>query len=317
MAAIIGLGALATAAGPAATQPDAGTPLRFLPKARKLSTYTQLVRVESITKDATFEAPPAYQESFAFWFGRMKDVTKTELVEFTLASLEPDADGSLPFTRRISRFMLEIVKNGQPMEPRGPLMGQIRGLAWEGALDRHGNITRLERVAGGDFPEMKDLHFPLMESVLPRLEPLELEVGKGFEDQISLPLPSRLKIRGLEEVRMIRTRENRLKSASSRLASFEIKTTYENDPEWLSTAPDTTCVISGEGTGKADFDLLRGVLLTQRHTGLVNIELEAPLSPLPGKPETNKGGTATARIELEVKTSVRQEVTRLWGTDED
>jgi hypothetical protein len=316
-AAVIALGALATAAGPAATQPDAGAPVRFVPKARKLSTYTQQVRVELTTKDATFEAPPAYQETFAFWFGRMKDVTKAELIEFSLSSLEPDDDGSLPFTRRVSRFMLEIVKNGKPMEPRGPLMKQIHGLAWEGALDRHGNITRLEKVAGEEFSEMKDLSFPLMEGALPRLEPVELEVGKGFEDRISLPLPSRLKIRGLEEIRMIRTREYRLKSASSKLASFEIKTTYENDPDRLSTAADTTCVISGGGTGKADFDLLRGVLLTQRHTGLVNVEFEAPLSPLPNKPETEGGGTATARLELEVKTSVRQKVTRLWGKDED
>jgi hypothetical protein len=315
--ALIVLGAAVIAAEPTATRPEAGAPVRFVPEAKKMSTYTQMMRVEITNKHVSFEAPPAYQESFAFWTGQMRDVGKTELAEFTLSTLEPEDDGSLPFTRRVSKFMIEILKKGRPMEPYGPLKDQVRGFVWDGAFDEHGNVIKLKKTAGLNVPEEDDLSFPMMDSILPRLEPLELEIGEGFDEEVSLPLPSRLKIQGLQDIRLIRRREYRLKSASPALAKFEIKTTYANDPESPPTVPETSCAISGEGTGTADFDLRRGVFVILRHTGLLEIDIEAPLRPLPGKPETSEGGRATTRLELEVRTSVRQKVERLWGKEDE
>ena len=53
--------------------------LRFLPKARAMSTYTLGVRFEIGTKDVTFEAPEAYKQGFEFWSGRMKGQRRNEV----------------------------------------------------------------------------------------------------------------------------------------------------------------------------------------------------------------------------------------------
>ncbi len=303
---------LAGAAGPATPEP-----VHFNPGAQKLSIYEQMVRVQVTNKDISFEAPEAYRESFAFWTGRMKNVTKTELIEFTLTSLEPNPEGFLPFRRQASRFMIEIAKDGMPMEPYGQLQRQVTTLVWEGLFDRFGNVVKLEKTAGADNPEMEDLTFPFMDSALPRIEPMKLRQGEGFTDTTVLPLPSRLQIKGLEDLRMIRTRTYVLDKIAPTRVVFTVKTTYANDPESVPTVPDTFCTIKGEGEGEASFDLRRGLFLTHRDVGLLTIDLEAPLRPLPGKPETEKGGSARSHLELELRTTVHQKVRRVWGDEED
>ncbi|HEU4400473.1 MAG TPA: hypothetical protein VFT43_00065, partial [Candidatus Polarisedimenticolia bacterium] len=109
----------ASASGPTASAPAAPTPvppstLRFAPRARRLSTYTNVVRLEITTRDVTFEAPPAYQQSFAFWSGRMKGQTKTELFQLQTLTQERAGDGTVPFKRTLPRFQVEIQKDGGP-----------------------------------------------------------------------------------------------------------------------------------------------------------------------------------------------------------
>lgn len=301
----------------AAPPADDGDSIHFAPQARKLSIYEQMVRVQITNLDVSFEAPEAYRESFAFWTGRMKNVSKTELIEFMMTSMEPNPEGMIPFKRRAKRFMIEMMKDGRPSEPYGPLQRQVTTLVWEGLLDRFGNVVKLEKVAGEDNPAMEDLSFPLMNSVQPKVEPMILRKGEGFKDVAHLPLPSRIKIKGIENVGLVRTREYILDQVMNTRANFRIVTTFTNDPNAMPDAADTFCTISGGGEGTASFDLRRGVFISQRDVATLRIDIEAPLRPLPGKPETNEGGRATSRLDLEIRTTLRQKVRRVWGEDKD
>lgn len=294
-----------------------GEPIRFTPKARKLSIYEQMVRVQISNLDVSFEAPEPYRESFAYWIGRMKNVSKTELIEFVVTSMEPNPEGMIPFRRRAKRFMIEIARDGRPMEPYGSLQRDVTTLVWEGLLDRFGNVVEMEKVAGVDNPNMEDLSFPLLNSVQPKLEPMNLKEGEGFKDIAHLPLPSRIKIKGMENVGLIRTREYILDRVLHTRANFRIVTTFANDPKLVPDAPETFCTISGGGEGTASFDLKRGVFVSQRDVATMKIDIEAPLRPLPDKPETNEGGRATTTLDLEIRTTLQQKVRRVWGEEDD
>ena len=294
-----------------------GESIHFAPKARKLSVYEQMVRVQITNLDVSFEAPEPYRESFAYWTGRMKNISKTELIEFMISSMEPNPDGLIPFKRQARRFMIEIARNGRPMEPYGSLQRDVTTLVWDGLLDRFGNVVELEKVAGKDNPKMEDLSFPLLNSVQPKLEPMNLKEGEGFKDVMALPLPSRIKIKGIENVGLIRTREYILDRVLHTRANFRIVTTFANDPKLVPDVPETFCRISGGGEGTASFDLKRGVFVSQRDVARLKINIEAPLRPLPEKPETNEGGRATTTLDLEIRTTLQQKVKRVWGEDED
>ena len=296
---------------------DSGEPIHFAPKARELSVYEQMVRVQITNKDIAFEAPEPYRESFGYWIGRMKNISRTELIEFVVTAMKPNPEGKIPFRRLARRFMIEIAKNGRPSEPYGSLQRDVTTLVWEGFLDRFGNVVELEKVAGVDNPGMEDLSFPLLNSVRPKVEPLKLKVGEGFKDITHLPLPSRIKIKGIENVGLIRTREYILDRVLHTQANFRIVTTFANDPKLVPDVPGTFCTISGGGEGTASFDLKRGVFVSQRDVAALKIHIDAPLRPLPGKPETNEGGRATTTLDMEIRTTLRQKVKRVWGEEEN
>ena len=313
-------GAETTAPSEAEATPETieGPVLHFIPKAREQSIYKLQTRVQLTNVDVTFEAPAAYHASFTFWTNKMKGSSKVELIEFLISTNEPDEDGNLPFRRQSPRFMIELVEKGQPMEPYGSLQNDVKSLVWKGKFDRYGNVLEIEKVAGSNNENIAKLSIPQMEVILPRLEgPMDLRVGEGFEVEMSMPLPSRLNIRGIEELRMIRKREYILKAFTPGRATFEVKSTYLNDPESNPTEPATICTIQGEGKGEAVFDVKRGVFAKSRITDSLRFDIEAPLKPLPGEPETEEGLIGHTFLNLELKTSATQTVQRVWGEDED
>ncbi|HEU4402879.1 MAG TPA: hypothetical protein VFT43_12315, partial [Candidatus Polarisedimenticolia bacterium] len=308
--------AVSTLGAPAPVPPSA---LRFAPRARRLTTYTNVVRLEITTRDVTFEAPPAYQQSFAFWSGRMKGETKIELFEFQTLTQERAGEGTVPFKRTLPRFQVELQKQGgPPQEPYGTLQSDVTSLAWEGTLDAFGNVKEIHRVAGKENPEFADLGLEQIESVFPRAgEPKEIPVGAGFTESGRFPLPTPLHIKGLEKVGMVMTREYRLRDVKGEVATFDVTVSYANDPATPVTAPGTTCVIAGGGKGELVFETRRGVFLSSRLPTTMTIDIKAPLRPLPDKPETATPGAATTHMTIDLLLSAEQTAKRVWGEEED
>ncbi|MFQ5878181.1 MAG: hypothetical protein ACE5JH_10925 [Acidobacteriota bacterium] len=307
-------------ARPGKAKPKGGSEevLRFLPKARKLSIYTRQARVQILNREVSFEAPPAYQAGFEFWSKKMRGEGKTELIEFVITTDEPDEKGEIPFRRRSPRVMIELLDHGRPMEPYGSLQDDVKTLVWEGKLDRYGNVKEIRKVGGSDNEKIAQLTIPQMDAIFPRLDgPLELRVGEGFVEKLSLPLPARLSIKGLEDLRLLRTREYTLKRFTPRSATFEVRTTYANDPQSKPTEPRTTCRIGGGGTGEATFDVRKGVFVRTRVPETLTIDIEAPLRPLPGMDEGEDPGTGRSHLKLDLTSSATQTVKRLWGEEDD
>lgn len=308
----------AASAPPRTASPPAAAPVVLTPKARPMSTYTMMGRFEVHNKNVTFETPPAYQESFAFWTGRMIGQKRLEVFELVTVTQEAAADGTVPFRRTLPRFNLEMEKKGVPFAPMGSVQQAATALAWEGALDRLGRVKTITVVKEPEDPELKNLAFAQMERVFPVLDgPRELAVGGAFTETVSLPMPQKLNILGLEDIRMLVKRTYTLTRAERGQAFFNVNVEYTLDPQTPSKEPGTACVISGGGRGEAMFDLRRGVFLSTRLPTTQIIEIEAPLRRLPDQPEGHDPGKGKTRIELEVLLGGNQTVKRLWGDEED
>ena len=306
-------------ARPPAPKPlPAGLTLKLVPKARKLSTYLFDGSVTTVTRDVSYDGPPAYRENFDFWIGRMKGAEKRELIQFSINTKDALQDGTVPFRRDVARFQIDLVQGGQTREPVGPLVRDVKGLSWEGFLDPLGNVKEMHRVAGEETPEMAHLSFPILEKAFPRLDgPLEIKAGEGFTDVNTSPLPSRLPINGLEETQMQITRRYVLKDLGGDRAVFEVRTSYAVDPATPPRTPRTACTIGGGGTGEAVFDVKRGVFLSTRLPTKMTIDIEAPLRPLPDVAGAENPGVGKTRIDLDVTLFVTQTVRRVWGEDAD
>jgi hypothetical protein len=310
--------AAAVAVLAAANPPRPTQVIRLVPKARPMSTYMLQGRFEIFTKDVTFDVPPAYHDSFAFWTERMSRNKRMEVIEMVTVTQEPKEDGSVPFRRTIPRFNLELEKKGQPLAPYGPLDKQVTTLVWEGALDRFGNQKEIKKVAGADNPEIAAMAFPQFEATFPVIrEPRDIKLGEAFIETRVLPLPSRLNVLGLEDTTVRLTREYTLKEATGERATFVVKVTYANDPANPPKAPGTTCTIAGGGTGEALFDTRRGVFLNSSLPTTMTVDIEAPLRPLPEKPETADPGKGKTHLEMDLLLSGQLTVRRTWGEEED
>jgi hypothetical protein len=179
-------------------------------------------------------------------------------------------------------------------------------------------MKELREVTTSDDPEIPQLAIPQIERVFPALDgPKEIRPGESFKERLSMPLPTRLNILGLEEIRLLVSRDYRLKEVNGNSASFEVKTEYALDPATPPKEPRTTCAISGGGMGEAVFDVRRGVFLTSKLPSLLVIEIEAPLRHLPEQPETEDPGRAKMRMELELLITGQLTVKRVWGEEED
>jgi hypothetical protein len=307
----------AAPAAPAKPASPAAT-LRFAPKARRLSTCTLHGRYEIATRDVSFEAPDAYIDGFNFWAGRMKGQKRSEVYEMMTMTQDTDGNGMVPFRRTIPRFNLEFEKQGQIFAAMGSLERDVAGIVWEGTLDPFGNLKEKRKVAGKDDPEIAQLAIPEIERLFPSVEGVrDIAIGEGFKEERVLPLPTKLNIAGLEDVSLKVTRDYILKSVVSGLATFEVKMTYTNDPAYKPKVENTVCAISGGGAGEAIFEVRRGVFLTSRVRSSMRIDIEAPLRPLPGHPETAAPSSGKSHIDLDFVFFGQQTVKRTWGEEED
>jgi len=307
---------------PAGTQAPAGSAapmtLRFAPKARRLSTYTADIRLETTTREVTFEAPQAYQQSFAFWSNRMKGQKKSELIELITYTQDVAEDGTIPFRRTVPRFQVEFMRAGQPSEPYGTLPDDVKSQVWEGSLDPLGNLKEMRKTAGKDNADIASLSLPLIQRAFPEAPAArDLKAGESFVETMALPLPEPLHIAGLEEIGMRVAREYTLKEVNGERAVFGVTVTYANDPAASSKAAGTTCTLSGGGEGTAEFDVRRGVFLAFRVPSTLKIDIVAPLRPLPEHPEMKEGGSGKTHIEIDLLLSAQQIVKRVWGEESD
>lgn len=311
--------AAAWAAPLSAAQPvPADAPLRFAPKARRMSTYTFTGRFEIKTRDVTFEAPDAYLDGFNFWAGQMKGQKRSEVYQIVTMTQDVDGSGLLPFRRSIQRFNLEFEKQGQAYAAMGSIERDVTSLVWEGTLDPLGNVKEKRKVGGRDNPEIDQLAIPEMERVFPLLDgERDIRIGEGFKEERVVPLPTKLNIAGLEDVTVKVTRDYLLKSVAGPLATFEVKVTYSSDPAYQASTENTTCAISGGGAGEATFAVKRGVFLVSRVPTSMRIDIEAPLRPLPGHPETAVAALGKSHIDLDLILFGEQKVVRTWGEEED
>ena len=294
--------------------PAPPAPVALIPKAWERSIYDLEGRVVTVVDDVTFEAPPAYQESFAFWTGRMKGGQRTELLQLLTTTREPAEDGSLPFRRQVSRFQVDIVEQGQNKTPAGQLSHLVTSLVWEGVLDPEGNVRDITKTGGpDDTSEFEQLSFELLDRLFPRLgERREMKPGDSFTEKMPISMPQRLAVKGLEGIGLIVTRAFTLREVRGNEAIFDVKVTYEADPATPPTAPRTTCAISGSGTGQATFDRADGLFIQSKMESRMVIDLEAPLRRLPDQPEGFDPGTAKSRIALSLQLSGKQVLARLF-----
>ena len=303
---------------PGAPPAPAEAPLRFAPKARRMSTYTFNGRFEIRNREVTFEAPEAYQDGFNYWAGRMKGQKRSEVYQIVTMTQDVDGGGLLPFRRSIRRFNLEFEKQGQVYAAMGSLERDVASLVWEGTLDPLGNLKEKRKVGGKDNPEIEQLAIPEIERVFPVVEGArDLRIGEGFKEERIVRLPTKLNIAGLEDVTVKVTRDYVLKSVAGPLAVFEVKVTYGSDPAYQAKADSTTCAISGGGAGEATFEVKRGVFLVSRVPSSMRIDIEAPLRPLPGHPETAVTALGKSHIDLDLILFGEQKVVRTWGEEED
>jgi len=305
-------------AQPATTQrpkpPAPPVTVKIVPKVWKGATYSFEGRLETGVHDVTFEAPPAYQESFGFWTNRMKGASRTELIQHLTTTREPAPDGLLPFRRQVSRYLIDMNDHGQAKAAGGPFMKDVLSLAWEGAFDAYGNITGMKRIAGPENTEAVDrLAFPLLDHLFPRLDGArEMKTGESFTQEMTMPLPSKLTIAGLESTAAHLTRRYTLREVRGQEAIFDVVATYAVDPATPPTAPRTTCVITGGGEGEAVFDLAEGVFVRGRQPTQLVIDVEAPLRRLPDQPADVDPGTAKSHMEIALSLSGKQKVARLF-----
>lgn len=310
-------GAATPAPGAATPAPAAAGVAHFLPKARTDSTFSLTVRFEIETKNVTFDVPPAYRDSFAFWTKRMSGSKRSELFQFVNVTDDAEKDGSVHFRKTLARYQAELQQEGESLTPYSNTVKDMEGLTWEGHLDRFGNVQDARLVAGKPDPDMADLGGTWVEAFFPHVEgPRDLKPGDRISAVQSLPLPSRLNIEGLEEIRVLLTRELTLKSFAGGQASFDIKTTYATDPATKPTVAGAACVISGGGTGDALFDLTRGVFLASHQNSTLMIDIQAPLRPLPEHPETQNAGSGKSHLQLVIGYNGQQTVHKILGEED-
>ena len=303
----------------AAPRPSPAEPqaIHLAPQARAGSSYALDVRFEVATKDVTFDAPPAYKDSFGFWTSRMKGNKKSELYQLLTLTDDAAADGTVPYRKQISRVQVDVEKQGSELMTPDKSLDVLRGMAWAGTMDRFGNVTTSRKVAGKDDTLLSDLSMPYAEAIFPRLDgSKDLKVGESVASVQSLPLPSRLHIEGLDEIGVLVTRDLVLKQVSGDRASFDVRLTFANDPRAGSSRPDTLCTVSGSGQGEAIFDLRHGVFLSARQPATMILDIQAPLRPLPEHPETEHPGIGRSHLELELLTTGQQAVHKIMGDDD-
>lgn len=307
------------AAPPAPTESKpVASVLRYLPKARRLSTYTIGARFEVTTKDVTFEAPPAYKEGFDFWSGRMKGQKVSEVYELKSVTQDADAQGLVPFELTIPKFDLESQRNGELLMSPPTIRQSVSTLVFAGVLDPLGNVKEFKRTFGTDDPAIKGLAIAEVTRLFPEVDgPRDLRIGDSFTHERVVHLPTKLTITGLEDVTLKVTRVYVLKSLAGGVATFEVRTTYADDPAFKPGAEKTTVHISGSGSGQATFEIARGVYESTRMITPMHIDLEAPLRPLPNHPETESPATGKTHIDLEILLSGQQTVKRTWGEEQD
>jgi hypothetical protein len=271
-----------------------------------------------LTEDVTFEVPPAYQEGFAFWSGRMKGQKRSELYQFITLTGERADDGTVPFHRNVPKFQIDLEKDGKPLQVRMGSLEMVKSLAWDGTLDKFGNVRAMRLVAGEETGEMQELARTYVETVFPRVDgPRDLKIGEAMSVAEPLPLPSKMHIEGLQEIGLLITRELVLKSFDGRIATFDVTIRYAADPAKPSRDQKTVCVISGTGKGEATFDVRRGLFLATRQEGAVIFDIEAPLRPLADRPDTQNPGPGKSRLVLALTLNARQTSSRVVGSDED
>jgi len=306
------------AATAGATRPAAPEALRLVPKARRMSTYALGARFEITTRDISFEAPAAYQEGFNFWAGRMKGQKRSEACEITTITQDADDSGAVVFRRTIPKFDVELQRNGQIFAPEVDAQKAVATFRWEGTLDPSGNVKEMRKVEGKDSDEVAALAIPEMSRLFPEIDGArDLKIGDAFKDERVVRLPEKLGIAGLENVTIKWTREYTLKSVSDGVATFEVKTTYAEDPGFNPETEKTTFRVSGGGSGEALFEVRRGVFMRSRQPTSMHIEIEAPLRPLPEHPETNAGLLGKSFIDLDLLLTGEQTVKRVWGEEPD
>ncbi|HUD71026.1 MAG TPA: hypothetical protein VMQ62_03610 [Dongiaceae bacterium] len=288
-------------------------PTTLEPKAWPRSTYSFDGRIEISVGNATFEAPPAYQQSFSFWIGRMKGTIRTELVE-SIVSTREAGEGRLPYRRQITRYAMEMNERGELKESGRPLTDQVLKLTWEGDLDPRGNVVSETRTAGPEeTKEIDRLAFPILDCLFPRLAGARtLKGGESFVESISMPLPTTLSVKGLEAQRMQATRRFTLREVDGSQARFDVSVEYAPDPATPPTAPRTTIAIAGGGKGEAVFDLENGLWTNMRVPTQMTIDIEAPLRVLPGQPEGVDPGTAKTHLPIGLALSGKRTVSRLF-----
>jgi len=293
--------------------------LHLAPKARPNSTYSLAARFDIANRDVTFEAPDAYKQGFDYWAGHMKGQTRSEVYEITTVTQDADKSGRVPFRQTIPKFDLEYERQGQMFAVSDQIEKDLRTYIWEGTLDPSGNLSEKRKVSGKANPEIDGLQIPEIDRIFPTVkEAKDLKIGENFKDQRVAPLLTKLNILGLEEVTVTLTRVYTLKSIANGLATFDVKTSYANDPAFKATTENTSCTIrsgTGNGAGEAVFEIERGVFVSTRMASSMRIDIEAPLRPLPGHPETDKPGLGKSHIDLDLVFFGSQTVKRLWGDD--
>jgi hypothetical protein len=308
-------GAGAPAVSPSPLPSPAGS-VRFAPKAPAGSSATLDVRFELETRDVTYDVPPAYKDSFGFWTKRMKGSKRSELFQYVGVTDDPEADGAVHFRKQLARYQVDVLQGGESLTPFDQAVKDMQSLVWEGHLDRFGNVKESHLVAGRQDPEMADSGISWVEAFFPRVEgERDLKAGDGITAVDSLPLPSQLNIQGLEKVRVLVTRVLTFRTIEGGQARFEMKTTYATDPSTKPTADGTSCVIGGNGTGDAAFDLKRGVFVASRQASTLTLDIEAPLRPLPEHPETENAGPGRSHLELGINYNGQQVVHKILGED--
>lgn len=304
---------------PADANPADTPALRFEPRAHPLTSFEFTGRIKITNKNVSFEAPADYQESFSFWTKKMKGVVKEEKVEYITVTRDRAEDGSMPFRRQIPRYDLEILKPG--MHPAGlpkHIRNAVTTKVWEGTLDRYGNVIAMEETAGEEDDSIKELSFPFLDHLFPHVDgPMDLEIGEGFTSRTKGDLPTRLTINGLEDTGLILTRTYKLKEVGSHKATFGMTLGFEVDPDRPPARERTTCVISGNGIGEADFDLEKGVFTHSKMSGTLIIDIVAPLRKLPTQAEDFDPGVGSTRVVLGLLMGGDRTVNLLFGEPEE
>ena len=296
----------------------ASAPILLNPRGWGRAIYAIDGRVQTSIKDVTFEAPPAYQESFTFWTNRMKGGQRAELFNLLTTTTEPAEDGSLPFHRQVSRYQLDMYDKGEMKVGDDEAVHEVTNLAWEGALDAKGNIKELRLVRHPDeMRGIQGLSFQRLDEIYPRLtDRRQMKVGESFVEEIPMPLPQRLTVHGLEEVGIKVSRRMTLKQVNGQEAIFDVNVTYVANPATPPSAPRTSMTIGGGGDGQATFDMTDGLFTSARLASVLSIDIEAPLRKLPDQPEGSDPGTAKSHIEMAFDFSARQSLSKLFMGEE-